>query len=358
MNRIVGRSAGDVSRRRNGRVRRFNVRPSSDGTQGNKTAPEGRVSGPLGTDSESSVHEAVAVLPQVLKIVGSVVAPTTLLTALLFYFGRLHAQGLTRYLRVHFTVFDFTVQDYLVRSADGLFLPVTIAAAVALLSLWIHRLLLGALPVNTRTKVLQVLAPLAGVSGMGLVALALAAMFGNKVFASFPEAGGLSLSIGVLLLAYADRLLRSLIAERRSADPPWSPAGGIAVAEWGAIFILVSVGLFWAVNSYAIGVGTSRGQQIERGLESSADVVLYSEKSLDLHVPGVREMICSTPENMPEAAYRFRYEGLKFVLQSGDHYLFLPKGWMRDSGVALVIPRSDALRLEFSSPGQGVRGDC
>ncbi|MGH2619387.1 MAG: hypothetical protein ACRDHG_02285 [Anaerolineales bacterium] len=206
--------------------------------------------------------------------------------------------------------------------------------------------------------VLRVLAPLAGVSGMVLVALALAATFGNKVFASFPEAGGLSLSIGVLLLAYAVRLLRLLIAERRSGDLPSSPAGGIAVAEWGAVFILVSVGLFWAVNSYAIGVGISRGQQIERDLGSSPNVVLYSEKSLNLRVPGVREMVCSTPEEMPEVAYRFRYEGLKFVLQSGNHYLFLPAGWTRNSGVALVIPRSDALRLEFSGPGQGVRADC
>lgn len=87
-------------------------------------------------------------------------------------------------------------------------------------------------------------------------------------------------------------------------------------------------------------------------------MVLYSEKSLDLQMPGVREMVCSTPESVPEAAYRFRYEGLKFVLQSGNHYLFLPTGWTRTSGTALVIPRSDALRLEFSGPGQGARADC
>ena len=58
-------------------------------------------------------------LPQVVKIIGSVVAPTTLLTALLLYFGRRHAQGLFRVLRVPFTVFELTPQDYLIRSADG-----------------------------------------------------------------------------------------------------------------------------------------------------------------------------------------------------------------------------------------------
>ena len=57
--------------------------------------------------------------------------------------------------------------------------------------------------------------------------------------------------------------------------------------------------------------------------------VIYSERSLNLRAPGVREVRCQDQE----AAYRFRYDGLKLVLQSGDQYLFLPEAWTpRDGG--------------------------
>ncbi|MEN3267929.1 hypothetical protein, partial [Pseudonocardia sp.] len=291
--------------------------------------------------------------------VGSVVAPTTLLTALLFYFGWLHAQAMLRYFRVQLTVFDFTLQDYLVRSADGLFLPVTIAAAVALVFLWVNRFLLGGATTLWRAKVLRILAPVTGVAGIALMALALAAALGNhQVFGTFPEGGGLSLSVGVLLLAYTARLARRVVADRPPGRASSTPTPGVLAAEWGAVFILVSVGLFWAVNSYALGVGTGRAQQIERELASAPDVVLYSEKSLDLQVIGVRELVCSDPAALTEAAFRYRYEGLKFVLRSGNQLLFLPAGWTRDAGNALVIPRTDGMRLEFTGPRRGVASRC
>jgi hypothetical protein len=99
---------------------------------------------------ESAPLGASAALSQLLTIVGTVVAHTTLLTALLFYFGRLHVTGFFRYLGVNFTVMGLTFEDYMIRSADGLFMPLTVAAASALLALWMHRLLLGVLPLRSR----------------------------------------------------------------------------------------------------------------------------------------------------------------------------------------------------------------
>ena len=126
------------------------------------------------------------------------------------------------------------------------------------------------------------------------------------------------------------------------------------MAEWGAVFILVSVGLFWAAGSYASLVGAGRAQQIEVLLPSFPDVVVFSEKRLSLHAPGVREITCQEPD----VAYRFRYDGLKLVQQSGNQYLFLPAGWTHTNGAAILIPRSNALRLEFSPPGQVRSATC
>jgi hypothetical protein len=288
-------------------------------------------------------------LPHVLKILGSVVAPSTLLTALMYYFGREEYAGFFWYLGADVTVLDLTLQDYLNNSVAGFIPPLIVAAGAALLALWAHQLLLGALPARTRRVVLRAVIPISAIAGLFLTSLAMTDLFISPMFsASFPEGRGLSLSIGVLLLTYAVRLLRLVITERQPKQVLRRAPGAIAMVEWGAVFVLVSVGLFWAVGSYAINVGVRYAQQIETSLSSRPDVVAYSEKRLILQAPGVREVECHDPD----AAYRFRYDGLKLMLQAGNQYLLLPAAWTRTNGAAIVIPRVDKIRLQFSPPGQ------
>src|SRR5206468_3392300 len=142
------------------------------------------------------------------------------------------------------------------------------------------------------------------------------------------EGRGLSLSIGVLLLAYAARLRRTLTARRRSGQLPRRVPIGLIVAKWGAVFIVFSVGLFWAVSSYAINAGETEARGLAADLSCENNVVLYSEKSLNLHASGVQEM----PDPNPNTAYGFRYDGLKLVPQSGNMYLFLPANWTHEKG--------------------------
>lgn len=152
----------------------------------------------------------------------------------------------------------------------------------------------------------------------------------------------------MLLLAYVSRLVRHRATDHGPvlASAP-APLTAAAIAEWAAVFILVGVGLFWAVGNYAAAVGVGRGSDMEAALATWPDAVLYSERSLSLTAPGVRETPCANAD----AAYGFRYDGLKLVMQSGDQYLFLPSGWSRHEGAAVLLPRSDSLRLEFTQPG-------
>lgn len=297
-----------------------------------------------------------AALPQAIKLVGAVVAPTSLLTALMYYFGRQWATGFFHYLGVHFTVLDLTVQDYLVRSVDGLIPPMIMVAGATLVALWIHRLVLEILPAPIRQVVLRVLMPLSFIAGSLLVSLALTNLRTPVLLARYPELGGLSFAVGVLLLAYAARLVRLLTAARRAEQHARKTPGTALVTEWVALFILVSVGLFWSVGDYANLVGMGRAQQLEYELQQpgSADVVAYSEKRLNLPAPGIRETICQSKD----MAYRFRYEGLYLVLQSADKYLFLPAGWTHTSGTAILLPRNESLRLEFSPAGQAPNAAC
>jgi hypothetical protein len=290
---------------------------------------------PSGGDrSDVAVGET---LPRVLTVVGTIIAPTTLVTALLFYFGRLHATGLFRHLRVPSTVFELSLQDYLVRSADGLFVPFTLAAGVILVMVWVAALVIQLVPSARRRAVTRRLSPIFALAGLALVVVAVADVTGSRLFASRPEIPGLCLAVGVR---------PALHRVRRSAS--------LLVVEWGAVFLVVAIGLFWSVGEYAIGVGQTRGRQITESLTATSDAVVFSEKDLGISAPGVLKTACAGTD----AAYRYRDDGLKLIFQSSGQYLFLPAGWTRSEGSAIVIPRTDSLRLEFTAPGVAPPGAC
>jgi hypothetical protein len=283
------------------------------------------------------------------KLIGSILAPTTFLTALLFYFGHQHAYWYFYYFGVNSTTMGLTTQDYVLRSVDPLFKPVTTAAGLCLLGLWGYRFLRARLSDAAWRRFLRVLVPGCTIMGLLLIAVALFGILQPLALRRYLGVPGLALSVGVLLLVAASRMqpgATSLVASKR--EPRM-----LAAAEWGAIFILVGIGLFWAATDYSKAVGTGRSYLEEQELNRRPDVAVLSAKPLSLTAPGVQETACQALD----AAYAFRYDGLKLVLESGSQYFFLPADWRRGEGVAFLIPRNDSLRLEFTTADQD-RGDA
>jgi hypothetical protein len=84
-------------------------------------------------------------------------------------------------------------------------------------------------------------------------------------------------------------------------------------------------------------------------------VAVYSAKDLSLHGPGVTQIRCPDPQG----AYRFRYNGLKLLLESGGLYLLLPSAWTPADGNAIVLAQRGATRLEFyARPAPAGRAAC
>ncbi len=84
---------------------------------------------------------ALAGMPRAAKLLKEVVAPTTLATGLLFYFGWSHAYWFFDYFGVNSTLLGLGNRDYLMRGLDGLFVPFVVVAGVTLVALWGGRLL-------------------------------------------------------------------------------------------------------------------------------------------------------------------------------------------------------------------------
>ncbi|MGH3825216.1 MAG: hypothetical protein ACRDRA_20615 [Pseudonocardiaceae bacterium] len=287
--------------------------------------------------------------PDLLTILESVVAPVTALTALMYYFGLLHAYWFLQTFGVEYTVMGFTTYDYLLRSADGLFVPIAVVAGTGLAVAWTYGPLAARIPPAPRRTVLRVGPHVALGAGSLLLVGAIIGVVRPRTW--YPVVGlpGLALALGVLAVNAAVRMYRARTLAERAAL-----RGTPAFWEWAAVFLLVNIGLFWAAADYSAAVGGQRGADVVAALPGWPDVVLYSERALNLSAPGVRDTICADPES----AYRYRYDGLKLILQSGDQYLFLPEGWTPNGGSALVMPRTDALRLDFATAGTARNMAC
>jgi hypothetical protein len=282
-------------------------------------------------------------LPEVTKILAAVVAQTTLVTSLLYYFGWMHAYWFFGYFGVNSTLLGLGSVDFVMRSADALFVPMIVFACAGLILLWSHAALRAQVGDGPRwSSLVPRLVPAVAVVGLVLALAGLLTVFTPTVLDRRVALAPLCLGGGVVSLLYAMRLRRAVAAPDRGktgvGSPQWLP-----IAEWAAVFVVVALSLFWAATDYSSAVGRAQGRQYAAGLPREPDAVIYSQRSLRLHAPGVREVRCAGPE----ATALYRYDGLKLMIQSGDQYVFIPERWSRATGVTFIIPRSDTLRLEF-----------
>ncbi len=283
------------------------------------------------------------------QLVGSVLAPTTVLTALLFYFGWAHAYWFFRHFGLDISLLGLTTQDYLMRSVDTLFVPLTVLLSVGVLLLGAHRRVTAWLLAGPDAgRRLRSAATAAAISGLVLFGAGLAGIFVKALQSTgYHLAFPLSLGTGALLLLAASRLYR-----RSEGSGAVTPGMGSAPSlEAIGAFVLVALSLFWAATNYAADVGGTRAREYERTFRGEPEAILYSKERLHLQAAGVQEVSCAEPEG----GYRFRYQGLRLMLRSADQYFFLPESWSRSDGVAIVLPGGDSVRVEFAVPAGAER---
>lgn len=261
-------------------------------------------------------------------LLGSVVAPATLVVGLMFFFGRQHASAFFAYFGVPQSVFDFTTTDYLIRSQDGVFVPLGAVVCVSLAVVWSRRLLVRRASHRFR-RIGRFVALGLGIAGL---LTAVAATWWPLEFRNVILLPGLSLVAGVLLLQHA-------------APRPRSVGDAVpleVIIEWSAVFVLVGVGMFWAVANYSLAAGIEEARQVERTLPARGNVIVHSTAPLNLSPTVATTTKCADGSG-------YRHEGLKLIIQAGGHYLLLPGDWRPGQRTAVLLPRDANTRLEFST---------
>nr|WP_232328389.1 hypothetical protein [Kibdelosporangium sp. MJ126-NF4]CEL21227.1 hypothetical protein [Kibdelosporangium sp. MJ126-NF4]CTQ96206.1 hypothetical protein [Kibdelosporangium sp. MJ126-NF4] len=272
---------------------------------------------------------------QALKVIASVAANLTLLTALLYYFGYLYTQKFFSYFHVHYTLLGQTTDEILARGVDGMLVPFAAAAGTGLLLFGLFRVARFLLPEPVWATALRISTPIAVVTGLALIGIVIPVVGNPEPFRDHPGLPGLALALGVVLVVTG---WRRLVPGRHGST--------FLITEWIITYLLATVALFWAVADYSARVGLREAYNHAARIPALPAVVLYSARSLNLEADGVRQVVCA----QTDAAYKHRYSGLKLLLQSGGQYVFVPTNWRASTGVSFVIPRTDSLRLEFGPP--------
>ena len=277
---------------------------------------------------------------RLVRILGQFVAPTTLLTALLFYFGWAHVYWFFDYFGVDSSVLGASTRDYVMRSVDALFIPLIAVSTVGLGLMWGYI----ALPERARRG------PTARWQLIALTIIAILLLLNGLSFLvkQTPLNRGLCVApicviVGVVLLWYLILLRRNRIQQTRRSD-------AAILCEWAVMFVLVAMSLFWIATDYSVAVGQTRARQAAAQIPGRPEVILFSDKDLHLDGADIRKTVCaSTPGS--DSAYHFRYDGLVLMIEIGGQYVLVPSDWRRGHGTAIVLPKDGigAIRLEFAA---------
>ncbi|MBB1261724.1 hypothetical protein [Streptomyces alkaliterrae] len=288
------------------------------------------------------------------------VAPTTVVTALLFYFGYVALRARFRYYGVDLDLVDLTLQETLLYGVEVLYPPVLVIALIGLAVTGLHagvRWLLSAPERDVASGWVGVLLVLVGLLALvrGFVGFLVARVGAGEHFPVTPVA----LALGSAAVAYGGWMLHT-VAARRRAWPAESNLRQTARRSVGWLALVGVASAFWATNEFAAAHGRGKAEEFAEGLPARPHVLLHSKEPL-------RGVPCGVEHRDGGAGageFRHRYKGLRLLVESGGRLFVVPAHWRdgRDGGTpsrTLVVPYGDDVRVELRpTPRLPSRPDC
>jgi hypothetical protein len=254
------------------------------------------------------------------------VAPATFLTALLFYFGYVSARAQYSYFGLDVDTLGLGTREYVMRSPQGLLVP-------ALLLLLVGAATAGVVAAFRSGRVGPRATRGVAASGGCLAAAGLVLVF------LYPVLGGRSgyalvtplvLAVGTGVLALAGR------------------HAGFPLSVTGLLVLFVVVSTFWATATLAQWTGRGIAQRTARHLDELPAVVLDTRERLYLRDAVTQETVLR-PEGAPEPedgqTFRYRYYGLRLLVQAGNRMFLVPERW--DPSNSTLMFDLDDVRVKF-----------
>lgn len=286
-------------------------------------------------DAPVDLEEHRALRGGMTKALVAVLANVGVLTALLVYFGWVRSDRMAAYLGIDEAILGMTVDDYVRRSVQSVFiLPLAAAAAglawVAFDQWWQRR----RVRFGDDDRIVVAVARWLWVVALGVFVLGI--LLWLVGYAVTYIAAPLVCAGGLLLLLYSLSL--------RSHLP--SSVGFAPLTEGvlrGSIAILVAVGLFWSATNFATVEGTELARRFPSTVATLPSVEVDSAAPLDIVAPGVETSCFGDGRDV-----RYHYRGLRLLESTGGNYFLISDGWTPEYGVVVMLPiSSDDLRYTF-----------
>lgn len=248
------------------------------------------------------------------------VAPATFLSALLFYFGYVSSRAQFAYFGVDVDTIGLSTQDFVMRSPQALLVPALLLTLLGATLLALSHLL-------ARRTFSAAALRRSYVAAGAILAVGVAMLFGYRWLGSwpfYPMVTPLVLVAGLVVLAWL-----------------WHRTGVRRGATGFALLAAVTC-LFWATATLAQWTGLGAAQRTARDLDQLPAVVLDTKERLYLTDGIVEETVLPAEE---EQEFRYRYRGLRLLIQAGDAMFLVPQTWS-PSGSTLRVP-VDEVRVRF-----------
>lgn len=267
----------------------------------------------------------------------SFVAPLTLVTALLFYFGYVSTREFFRYFGIDVDLIGLSTQEFVMRSPGALFIPVMVLTLLAAAAIIGHRALrrwLRAREHGTQRRVVAVFAW----TGIALILAGLVLAFLWPFLAGYGQLlTPLLLAIGAGLAAYSAATVRAL-------------DGGATGRGVVVLLVLVMVaGTFWSTATIAQWWGLGQARALAADLTALPAVVLDTSERL---YPGndaiaFQELgdVASPDDQANAETFAYRYFGLRLLAQGDGRLYLVPDAWSADAST-IVVPY-DEVRVRF-----------
>jgi hypothetical protein len=275
------------------------------------------------------------------------VSQTVVITGLLYYFGWVRTQADFGYFGVDPSLLSYTTADYVLRSVNSSFPFLISMALVALLLLGLHRwvlvrvvhALMRALP----EKVLSAFVSTAPLLGVALGAVVLARLlFPDHIVWPRGLALPLTLLLIVGLVGYSQylRAVRDGMLGRRKEDRHFGWRAGIGAV---VLAVLGLLSVLWLLTIYAAQSGERIAVDSARTLRDEPEIIIYSTDRIAIAGSGV------TVDEISQAGsrYRYRYSGLRLLVQAGGRYILIPAGWRKGSDSVFLVPIDNTIRLDI-----------
>jgi hypothetical protein len=275
----------------------------------------------------------------------SIVAPVTVISALLFYFGYVSSRAQYEYFGIDVDTIGLSTQDYVMRSGQSLLVPllalVVIGLALVVAHLWITARMQAAEPATVLPTARRVLAAGLVVFVAGMVLIGLYPVLGEWPY--YPLVTPVVVAVGAGVVAYTWRLVASLsVAEDRDKPPARSPT----LRRMGLVLLcfLVVATVFWSTATIAQIAGRGLARSTARHLHDLPIVILDTKERLFLYDPGVKETAL-TPTTEGQT-FHYRYRNLHLLIQGNNRMFLVPPVWSA-SDTVLVVPLDGSVRVRF-----------